>query len=1650
MRSLNNVPEKKGLYHLFLIRCLMLLSLIGSTYAVIDVGYKQEQPGEVRTTEDRQGNETNDIVVGGSFVVDSHYPLIINPGDVEGYGGIAHSNTKAYRIMTYLFGTMDRSSYGAIICAPPNPCSSLMGTLFSILNSGILTLGMIFLGYTITNSAFSDAAQGTALGQKFSPQEVALRSAVGIGFLLPTSTGYSVIQIAIVKLILLGSSAGTGLWQYLVDYRFAANEALGSAHLYDGQDIQALGGEKAAEDFIKNLGDIETCILYENQSITNFNNWMVSELYTDPTGNTFIRTGTPQLDNGSYSNKCGQISLGQIGNDEYQIVVQYLGQVRDVVSRLVAEYFLSKTDSIADITTYQEQFLIIKNLMRLDLEVLTLENKKQQAYDSGLQSDISQSEWLDIPGYFFNFLTTPGENLSVDFDSSMSISPQLAYEKTKLHSYYNQATEWAEEADQNDRTNMEIAFQWKGDGTGALTDTLREMFQKVKSYQDPLVGLAAYGRQWLETAMQMMIAAYVFSLVIATVTGIASDYVSSSQMGIGMALIGLISTVLQAFGAIIPIASMFAIGLPMMPLILFSSAIIAWIIYTIAAVMSGPIIAIGMISPGGGLGKAAPAMIFLINLFMRPCLHVIGLVAGAKLFNITYIYFTQAFITTVYQIFEITAIPSDGVLMSLTSIIFLYAYTFAISALCNRCYSLITAIPDKVFMWVAAPPMGLPEPVAGATRTALQRSATHAEQKASEMGRGLEEFVRQRTDEAQKAIEKREREGKPARDLGEDLKGLGAKAGDFFSRTGDALSNFDMKKAVNDLSQNAGRRAHNARNFFGGAYTPEQEKVKEAEQAVFRANLDVGLAKIGQFVAATGALFGYSDPHAQKRLDQAIAARTEAKEGRDKAKEAYKDSDHYKFRDGLNTATAETTKAQEDFDKAKRKFASETDPVDKFKAERALQNAHKNLINAQKKEYEQLEKFSQYLESNAASINKDGRVDPLLENAGKYYKRSSTLLAAAENNFKNAQQLGASQATIDEMGLVYQQIASSHEKLTQILSQHQENLSGWNQLRLGVGERFDNIWKTTFDSTLPAGQSDTEGQKYQTFAFHKDPRTAGIVSSFISRNYNRGMARFAGTLGMEQSSQGYLTRAKVAEQYFRDHYDPAQLTSAQRFFLRQAEVAFNVLGSWKYLTIGRISIKDPKQGETKVWGLGKLNEAGKYHYSMGTTVSKTDAERQSLDQIMRSDYRPTHQFKNMIAPKEPQPYPTKTNTAKLERHPQELDSAAPAGPLTKQQEAKALKDQEKIEKKNKKFEEKIKKQKETVRNIYQGPERRNLRDAREAVDNKRRELANKGVAERDIVQDPQMQALMADLKKAELALDQARSKRSVPNLRMTAGLRALDRGIKHYTKRLAEDSRLGIARAREEFGEIKVDSASNFFKKTALGAWVVGRSITHAAVALPAAVAIKVPGAFFRPNRRHHSVYSDREIFAFKQISYDKSSYNTLGISTDTGSAAQSFRDIAEVLTLGWSKSANTPQPSQSQNPLTAQLSDGPYNTMTQSATPPGAPIVAQLSESSTEFQDERPNLPLSGDTVFYVAPNGTLHSRIDDQDPISPSPIQGDLYQEGDIHASVDGGVLYLDYAGVAHASLEPLEARSEVEERAPDETFDRNKPESDINDID
>jgi hypothetical protein len=152
---------------------------------------------------------------------------------------------------------------------------------------------------------------------------------------------------------------------------------------------------------------------------------------------------------------------------------------------------------------------------------------------------------------------------------------------------------------------------------------------------------------------------------------------------------------------ILLISALFSLGailgvyLPLIPYTIFTMGAIGWMMAAIEAMVAGPIIALGILSPSGQhelLGKAEPAVLILFNLILRPSLMVFGMMASLLVASVVVTMINQSFARVAYDIIPHPALVEWTV--------FLIAYTSLLVTAMSKVFSLIHVIPEKVLTYI--------------------------------------------------------------------------------------------------------------------------------------------------------------------------------------------------------------------------------------------------------------------------------------------------------------------------------------------------------------------------------------------------------------------------------------------------------------------------------------------------------------------------------------------------------------------------------------------------------------------------------------------------------------------------------------------------------------------------------------------------------------------------------------------------------------------------------------------------------------------------------------------------------------------------------------------------------------------------------------
>lgn len=96
--------------------------------------------------------------------------------------------------------------------------SQMLGAMFAVFNSAVLSLGGIIIMYTLMVSTMNTAHEGQMLGQKWSSIWIPVRSTLGLALLIPKASGYCLMQIFVMWLVVQGVGAADKIWDAALSY----------------------------------------------------------------------------------------------------------------------------------------------------------------------------------------------------------------------------------------------------------------------------------------------------------------------------------------------------------------------------------------------------------------------------------------------------------------------------------------------------------------------------------------------------------------------------------------------------------------------------------------------------------------------------------------------------------------------------------------------------------------------------------------------------------------------------------------------------------------------------------------------------------------------------------------------------------------------------------------------------------------------------------------------------------------------------------------------------------------------------------------------------------------------------------------------------------------------------------------------------------------------------------------------------------------------------------------------------------------------------------------------------------------------------------------------------------------------------------------
>ena len=141
-------------------------------------------------------------------------------------GDSGECTDKSVEMLQYVFGDAVAKLATGNSVESVTASGNIIATMFSYFNSGVLVVGSIIVSYIAIVGAINTANDGEALGTKWSSLWTPMRIVFGAGMLLPTSSGYSFIQLFVLMISLWAAGFANSIYTAAVNLGVYSPNAL--------------------------------------------------------------------------------------------------------------------------------------------------------------------------------------------------------------------------------------------------------------------------------------------------------------------------------------------------------------------------------------------------------------------------------------------------------------------------------------------------------------------------------------------------------------------------------------------------------------------------------------------------------------------------------------------------------------------------------------------------------------------------------------------------------------------------------------------------------------------------------------------------------------------------------------------------------------------------------------------------------------------------------------------------------------------------------------------------------------------------------------------------------------------------------------------------------------------------------------------------------------------------------------------------------------------------------------------------------------------------------------------------------------------------------------------------------------------------------
>lgn len=627
-----------------------------------------------------------------------------------------------------LFGPL----VGAAVESPLTP-------IIQMFNSALLLLGGIFMAYTVVAGTMKTAHEGEMMGRGWSSMWIPIRTALGVGMVLPViGGGWCVAQAIVVWLAMQGAGLANSLWDsfigpdlrsisasatYTPPMSLSAIRETYSTMLVNSTCVAAFQNENASSGgdatLFSNPNYAVTVLPSANATPTKENNVLKFQ---------YIQEGG--LVGAMATSRCGQVIIEEdIGEDESSTSTTASSEalrMSDITTPVAAarwNEFIQANERLkvlgAKIASVSpEQGSSLQEEVNQTMEELiqsystNVGNAAKVAFalnvQQGFVEEIKKDGWIMAGAFYMQLAKTQDLVTRSVTNAPVTTSPNLMQDVPGT--FAEETKRWMFGAE-NVGPSTELARQLVGQASedagslAAIGNSSVKGTSKDSGYwqsrvinwfmnkdeagwtydgvadvnENPIIMAKGLGEKMITTAWSAL--------------GAFSAFTVFGAGGLGSSIAPVFSMLFMAL--LIPGATL-STYLPLLPYILWLGVVLGWGILLIEAVIAAPLWAVVHLAPDGDgvVGRGGQGYMLVLSLVLRPPLMIIGLVAAFVLMKPIGFLINSTFVGA----FSIGVSPGMfGITQAIAGGI-IYAVILIITV--QRVFSLIHVIPDRLLRWI--------------------------------------------------------------------------------------------------------------------------------------------------------------------------------------------------------------------------------------------------------------------------------------------------------------------------------------------------------------------------------------------------------------------------------------------------------------------------------------------------------------------------------------------------------------------------------------------------------------------------------------------------------------------------------------------------------------------------------------------------------------------------------------------------------------------------------------------------------------------------------------------------------------------------------------------------------------------------------------